>query len=544
MQDGRGDVAIIIAIIPAKEESNRLPDKNILEIDGEPLLSHAIRYARQSRRIDGIYVSTDSDAIAACARNMGAGVIRRGSDLGGDTPLLDVFRHAWKQIDDARITHVVGIQPDHPDRKTDLDQAIDYALENGIDELFTVDRHGRRNGALRIMTVLSLESQPPVWSATLMDDCTNIHTPLDFEIAKRNLSTRVGTIMVGNTGIGEQGPVFVVAEAAGNHMCQMAMAEKMIDLAAAAGADAIKFQTYKAERLATKEATSFWAGKQISQVEHYRQLDKFGEEEYAHLFRYAHGKGIIGFSTPFDLDSASMLHTLGMPLFKVASCDLPDKRFLRHVAGFGKPIILSTGACTPEEIDEAVATIYATGNYQLVLLACTLSYPTKNEDANLRRIRSLKERYPEIVIGLSDHTEPDENMAIPAIAVALGARVIEKHYTPDRSLTGSSHFFSASPEDLKKMVANIRLAEKVLGSGDLGVLSAEEAARAGARRSVVAAKEIRVGNTITSDMIDMKRPGGGLSPSMIDAVLGKRARRDIEPDEQISLDMLEGGSIT
>ncbi len=530
---------MIVAIIPAKEESIRLPNKNMLKINGETLVGHAINYARTSHRIDQIYVSTDSDTIAAYAKKMGVSVIRRGADLGGDTPLVDVYRHACIQINDERITHIVAIQPDHVGRKTNLDQAIGYALEKGVDELFTVDRHGHRNGALRILGLNALEAHPAVWSVTIMDDCTNVHTPFDFEIAKGDLEQKIEPIMVRDIAIGEQEPVFIVAEAAGNHMCRIDMAEQMIDLAAAAGANAIKFQTYKAERLATKQATSFWAGQPISQVEYYGKLDKFGEEEYAHLFQYADRKGLIAFSTPFDLDSASMLHSLGMPLFKIASADLPDKRLLRHVAGFGKPIILSTGASTPGEIDEAVTTIYATGNYQLILLACTLSYPTKDEDANLRRIQSLRGRYPGIIIGLSDHTEPDENMAIPAIAVALGAKVIEKHYTLDRNLTGSSHFFSADPQDLRKMVANIRLAEKVLGGVGLGVSAAEQAAWASARRSIVAEREIKAGDTITSEMVGVKRPGGGLSASMIDVVLGRKARRDIEPDEQIFLDMLE-----
>ncbi len=534
---------MIVAVIPAKGQSDRLPNKNLLEINGHPLVYYAIRYARESNRVNQVYVSTDSDAVAECAVKMGAQIIRRGTELGGDTPLLDVYRHAWERINNERITHIVGIQPDHPDRKNNLDQVIDYVLKEGIEELFTVDRHGRRNGALRILSRKALEARDPVWSVTVMDDCTNVHTARDFEIARRNLSINTGAIRIKGIGIGENEPVFIVAEAAGNHMCQIDKAERMIDLAAAAGASAIKFQTYKAERLATREASSFWRGERISQQEHYSRLDKFGEEEYGHLFQYADRKGIIAFSTPFDLDSASMLHSLGMPLFKIASCDLPDKRFLRHVAGFGKPVILSTGASMPEEIDEAIATIYAEGNYRLVLLACTLSYPTEHEDANLMRIQTLREKYPGIIIGLSDHTEPDENMVIPVIAVALGARVIEKHFTLDRSLTGSSHFLSIDPEDLAKMVTNIRLTERVLGKGELGVLTAEEVARTHARRSIVAETEIKEGDVIKNTMIGMKRPGGGLSPNMIDIVLGKKACCDIKPDEQILLDMLEEGGV-
>ena len=530
---------MIVAIIPAKAESGRLPNKNMLEINGEPLISYTIRYARESKKIERIYVSTDSDTIANYASKLSVNVIRRGPELAGETSLLDVYRHALRQINDERITHIVGLQPDHPDRKTNLDQAIDYALKAEVDELFTVNRYGHRNGSLRIMNSNALEAKPSVWSLTIMDDCTNIHTPLDFEIAKRNILRKTGPIMMKGINIGEQEPAFIVAEAGGNHMCQMETAEKMIDQAAAAGANAIKFQTYKAEQLASKEAIAYWKGKSISQIEHFRKTDKFGGKEYAHLFTYAEEKGIIAFSTVFDIDSASMLDSLGMPLFKIASGDLPDRRLLRQVAGFGKPIILSTGASEPEEIDEAINTIYATGNYQLILLACTLSYPAKYEDANLARIQSLKERYPGVIIGLSDHTEPDENMIIPSLAVTLGARVIEKHYTLDRSLPGAGHFFSVNPDDLQKMVANIRLTERVLGKGELGVLAVEEAAHTQARRSIVAEKEIKAGDIITNDMVSMKRPSGGLPASMVDAVVGKKARRDVKPDEQISLDMLE-----
>ena len=347
------------------------------------------------------------------------------------------------------------------------------------------------------------------------------------------------TITVKGSRIGGDAPAFIIAEAACNHMCQMDMAEKMIELAAEAGVNAIKFQTYKAERLVTKEAMTYWAGKQISQTEYYSKLDKFGVKEYAHLFEYAEKKGVIAFSTPFDLDSASMLHELGMPLFKVASCDLPDKRLLRHIASFNKPIILSTGGSMPEEIDEAIATIYATGNYQLILLVCTLSYPARNEDANLRRIQSFKERYPDVIIGLSDHTEPDQNMVIPAIAVALGAKVIEKHYTLDRSLTGSGHAFSATPDDLRKMVENIRITEQVLGSSKMTVYQAEEAARRNARRSLTAERYIKKGEVITSDLVGIKRPGTGIPANLIDKVIGRVAKRDIRKDEPFSLDQLE-----
>jgi N-acetylneuraminate synthase len=365
---------------------------------------------------------------------------------------------------------------------------------------------------------------------------------ITLEIIRKTIekySAELGCISINNRLVGNDQAVFVVAEAACNHMCDMKLAREIIDKAAEAGADAIKFQTYKAEKLVTGEAVAFWGDEKISQLEYYKRLDRFGSKEYEELFRYAEDKGLIGFSSPFDAESAEMLNDIGMPVFKIASCDIPDIQNLKHIAGFGKPIILSTGASTPDEIDRAVETIFNAGNYQLMLLACTLSYPTHNEDANLLRIRTLQARYPGIVIGLSDHAEPDVHMVIPSAAVALGARIIEKHYTLDRSMTGSGHFFAVAPDDLQKMVLNIRLTETVLGDGRLGVAESEKKAWSSARRSIVADVQIEKGTDITSDMIGLKRPSDGLPASMIDQVVGKRAKQSIEPDQKIFLEMLE-----
>lgn len=349
----------------------------------------------------------------------------------------------------------------------------------------------------------------------------------------------LGCISIKTRLVGKDEPVFIVAEAACNHMCDVGLAREMINRAAEAGVDAIKFQTYKAEKLVTHDAVAFWGKDKISQLEYYRRLDRFGGREYEELFEYAEEKGIIAFSSTFDAESAEMLADIGMPIFKIASCDLPDVRNLRHIANLGKPIILSTGASTIDEIDRAIEVIFEEGNYQLMLLACTLSYSTKNEDANLLRIRTLQEHYPGMIIGLSDHTEPDAHMVIPSVAVALGASIIEKHYTLDRSMTGSGHFFAVDPDDLKRMVNNIRLTEAVLGDGSLGIAESEKKAWSSARRSIVAEVLIKEGETITSDMVGMKRPADGLPASMVDLIIGKRAKQEIEPDQRITLEMLE-----
>ncbi len=339
--------------------------------------------------------------------------------------------------------------------------------------------------------------------------------------------------------IGPGFPAFVIAEGACNHMCDMTIAHEMVDRAAEAGADAIKFQTYRAEQLTRAEARTYWKGTNVSQLDYYRTLDRFGAGEYENLFARAREKGMVGFSTPFDLDSASMLNDLGMPLFKIASCDLPDHRFIRHVASFGTPVIMSTGASLVDEIDDAVRVFRSTGNEQLMLMACMLNYPTEPADANLRRITTLQARFPELVVGLSDHTPPDDHMVLPAAAVAIGAAMVEKHYTIDRTKTGSGHFFSVDPGSLAKMVTNIRLVERARGDGALGVSDVEVAARTSARRSIVAARAIRRGEVLDSAMLAMKRPADGLPGSMFDQVVGRRAALDIAADQALALDMLE-----
>ena len=367
----------------------------------------------------------------------------------------------------------------------------------------------------------------------------NIYSKYKNKIDQRCNNKNVLHVRVNDIVVSDENPVFVIAEAANNHMCSIARAKEMVDKAVESGVNAIKFQTYKAEKLARKGATLYWNGKETSQLEYYSRLDKFEEEDYRELFLYANKRGIIPFSTPFDVSSAIMLNDIGVDMFKVASCDITDHRLLKCIANFNKPVIISTGASTPDEIDSAIDIFYKEGNFNIILLACMLSYPTPDKDANLRRITALKERYPWMVIGLSDHTEPDENMIIPSLAVALGAKVIEKHYTLDRTMTGSGHFFSVDPDNLKDMVNNIRLTEITLGSKELVVDKVEMAARENARRSIVADQSISKGTIITSRMLGMKRPADGLPGNMIDKVIGRAAIDDIGQDQIITLDLLD-----
>jgi len=527
-----------IAVIPAKETSGRLPGKNMLKIGGKTLIEHAVNFARKSKRIDRVVVSTDSPEIAAHAREIGAEVVMRGAELGGEVPLVEVYRHAWRNLGGTGINWIAGVQTDNPDRSIILDEAISHAEKKKIDYLFTVDGQGARNGSLVLLNERTLKGDPTIYTSVLIDDCTNIHTKLDYLKACRSMSPHAGTVMIGNRPVGLDHPVFIIAEGACNHMCSVDLARQMIDKAVEAGADSIKFQTYKAEKLVTDQAVAFWGGETVRQIDYYRRLDRFNREAYAELFDYARGKGIIAFSSPFDSESADMLNELGMEVFKIASCEVPNQQLIRRIAGYGKPVILSTGASQPEEIDRAVELVLETGNTKLILLACTLSYPTTMPDANLKRISSLAERYPGFILGLSDHTEPEDTMAVPSVAIALGARVIEKHYTLDRSMTGSGHFFSMNPHDLKRLVDTSRAAISIMGDGKLGIAASEQKAWNSARRSLVANRLIAKGTTLSAEDIAAKRPGGGWPVEQFDRIVGWTALRDIQPDERFSEEVI------
>lgn len=527
----------VLAVIPAKEGSTRLVGKNLKKIGDKTLIEIAVNYAKASKNITEIVVSTDSEEIKQVVESKNlCKCVLRGPELSGETPLFEVYKHAYNYFStNTEITHIIGLQPDNPDRNIDLDFAIKYVLDNKLDDLFTVNKNGQKNGSLRMLSARALQ-QPPLNVSTINDECTNVHTIEDLNRARYSF-TKKDFIEVSGKRIGKNEDVFVIAEAACNHMCDLDIAKQMIDGAVWAGASAIKFQTYKAERLVTSKAGAYWGTEKSTQLEYYKNLDKFGQKEYKELFDYAKERNIIPFSTPFDLKSASMLNELGMELYKIPSCEINNLSLLKSIARFNKPMILSTGAATLEEIDAAVDTIFGQNNFDLVLLACTLSYPTENEDANLNRINTLKKRYPNVIIGLSDHTRPDENMIIPALAVAMGARVIEKHYTLNRNWTGSGHFFSVQPEDLKKMVSNIKLTKTVLGGGEMGVTPSETRALIGARKSIVASVDIKKGATLTEDMLTLKRPAVGLSPENITKIVGKVVQLDISQDTIIKEDM-------
>lgn len=326
-----------------------------------------------------------------------------------------------------------------------------------------------------------------------------------------------------------------------NNITPMKAAKLMIDKAKESGMDAVKFQTYKAETIASKFSPSYWDTTEestTSQYELFKKFDSFGFDEYKEISEYCQSVGIDFFSTAFDFESADYLNEL-MPIYKISSSDLSNLPFIEHQAKKGKPVLISTGASTLDEIHAAIETIEKTGNTDIVILHCVLEYPTPYEHANLDVIETLKETFPQYVIGYSDHTKPDANMDVVKTAVALGAPVIEKHYTLDKSLPGNDHYHAMDPDDMAKLKEGLEFQISIRGNKEID-LESQNAARHNARRSIVLTQDVTVGTVLTREMLTFKRPGTGISPAEVENVIGKRVKEDIQEDTTLTSEMLEG----
>lgn len=303
-----------------------------------------------------------------------------------------------------------------------------------------------------------------------------------------------------------------------------------------AGADAAKFQSYKAETLASKNSPSYWdltKEPTTCQYELFKKSDGFNKEDYQQLYQYCKETGIDFMSTPFDEISADYLYDY-VDIYKISSSDITNLPFIRHIARKGKPMYLSVGASYFSEVDEAVQAVRDEGNYDICLLHCVLSYPTKNEDANLHFITHLKQVYPDIPIGFSDHTLPDPCMTILSTAYLLGADVIEKHFTLDKTLIGNDHYHAGDPKDFRKAVENFKLIQIITGQKNKTVLDCEKIPRREARRSLVLTHNMKAGETVTEQDIMPKRPGTGISPKYQHMVIGRKLKQDMAADSILS----------
>jgi len=331
----------------------------------------------------------------------------------------------------------------------------------------------------------------------------------------------------------------IIAEAGVNHEGSMDIAKRLIDEAAEAQADAIKFQTYKAETLASKDSPSYWdTAKEptSSQYELFKKHDKFWKKEFEELKKYCDDAGIEFCSTPFDVESAKFLNDL-MSVFKISSSDITNKPFIENLCSYNKPIILSTGASNLSEIKSAVGWIQASSN-PLALLHCILNYPTPDRNANLNMITDLKLHFPDISIGYSDHTLPN-NMQVLLTATLLGASIIEKHFTHDKSLTGNDHYHAMDKSDLINFNEQIEALLITLGEQEKRSILDEEPARLNARRSLVAKSDISKGSQVNFNDLTWKRPASGISPSQIDSLIGLVASVDIKEDDVLKWEMFQ-----
>ena len=332
-------------------------------------------------------------------------------------------------------------------------------------------------------------------------------------------------------------PTFIIAEAGVNHNGDVDVAKKLIDAAKEAGADAVKFQTFKAENIVVKNAEKAKYQKVIAKEEtQYEMLKKLelSDDDFKDLADYARKKDILFLSSPFDEESTDLLYELDVPAFKIGSGEITNFPLLKYIAKKEKPIILSTGMSSLGEVEEALNVIKSEGIEDVILLQCVSNYPARIEDVNLRAMETLKQSF-KIPVGFSDHTL---GITASIAAVASGACVIEKHFTLDRNLPGPDHKASLEPDELKEMVKAIRDVEKALGDGIKRPTKDEVAIKRVARRSIVAKIDILEGAIITEEMLEVKRPGTGIPPKYMDMIVGRKAKENIKGDEIIAMGMI------
>lgn len=327
--------------------------------------------------------------------------------------------------------------------------------------------------------------------------------------------------------------IFIIAEAGVNHNGSIELAKQLIDVAADAGADAVKFQTFKADGVVTKNATrAIYQIRNLGEDETQQEMLSRYElryDDFIILKEYCDEKGIIFLSTPHSEDAIDFLEDL-VPAYKFGSGDLTNIPILEYTARKGKPMILGTGMATMDEIKEALRAIYNQGNKDVVMLHCTSNYPCPLEEVNLRAIQTMQ-RELDCPVGYSDHTL---GIIVSIMAVAMGACIIEKHFTLDRNLPGPDHKASLEPNELREMVNAVRSAEKALGSGLKIPTDSERETMKVARKSVVAKVDVQKGVIIKREMLVIKRPGIGIEPKNIDKIIGKKSKRDIKEDTLIN----------
>jgi N,N'-diacetyllegionaminate synthase len=325
--------------------------------------------------------------------------------------------------------------------------------------------------------------------------------------------------------IGPSEKTYFIAEAGLNHNGDIQIAKKLIENAKNAGADAIKFQTYKTEEFLSNSSEYFKFFKNVELTyDDFKELNDFSKKI-----------GITFFSAPFDIESANFLDKIDVPCFKIASGEITNIPLLKHIAKMGKPMIISTGLCNMKEVEDAVNTCIEEGNSQLALFHCVANYPTQPEEVNLTAMETMREKF-NIPIGFSDN---GESTLVDLAAVSLGANLIEKHYTLKKDMEGPDHFFSIEPSRMKKLIEEIRVIEKMRGNGKKMPQPSEVSNRPAIRKSIMASKLIQKNTILSKEVLSIKRPGDGIEPKYLGEILGKKVNKEILQDESLKWENIE-----
>lgn len=568
----------ILALIPARGGSKGIPRKNIKPLTGKPLIAYTIEAAK-SKLINKVVVSTDDDEIAHISKQYNAEVIKRPKYLAqDDSKTIDAVSHVITTLEEDGYFPdiVILLQPTSPLRTLeDVDSAIklfiknmdncdslvsvcefehspywslkvedDYLKPNFGEDYFKMRRQDlpklyMPNGSIFISKKKSLLTSESFYNGNIIPyfmktkESIDIDTILDFKLAELILENNE----IENEEVEINQPIFIIAEAGVNHNGSLDLAKKLVDAAKESGADAIKFQTFKTENLVTKDAEKAeYQNKTTREKSQYEMIKKLEltDDNFRELAKYSEKKGIIFLSTPFDVESVDLLDEIGVPLFKLGSGEITNFPLLEYVASKGRPVILSTGMATMDEIEEAVNLLHDKVK-ALTLMHCVTSYPAEIRDTNLKVIETLRSTF-KLPVGFSDHTPGIE---MPMAAAALGSCVIEKHFTLDKNLEGPDHKASLEPAEFKKMVRGIRSVESGMGNGIKKLTDKEKEIKRVARKSIVANVNIPQETVITKDMLAVKRPGTGIEPKYIESLIGKKTTSKIKKDEVIRWNLLE-----
>ena len=568
----------VLFVIPARAGSKRVPGKNLEGVAGIPLVGWAVRAARiAAESLAGgpheVVCSTDDESIATAAAAWGAESpsLRPAELATDDATSVDVAIHALDELE-ARghaFRAVVLVQPTSPLMDpADLRRAIDEFDADGAPVTSVVESHPAAwhheltsdgmleaplSGGAAILAGAFYVIAPDELRATRAfvvpgrtrgcrispETAVDIDTPADLALARALAAAAPITrpVHIAGRSIGA-GPCFVIAEAGVNHDGDVGLAHRLIDAAADAGADAVKFQTFDPDRLAAADAPlaeyQAASGERDTQRAMLARL-ALPTDAWAALQGHAKERRIVFLSSPFDEASADLLEGLDVPAFKLGSGELTNLPFIEHIARKGRPMLVSTGMALMSEVDAALGAIRRAGDPPVALFHCVSAYPADARDANLAAIRTMRSAF-RVPVGWSDHTL---GTTLPIAAVAMDADVVEKHLTLDSSRSGPDHAASLEPEQFAAMVAGIRETESARGTGDKVPTAAERDIARVARRSLYWAADLPAGTVAAAEHLAALRPATGLSPASLTTILGRRLAVDVHAGSAVALDQLE-----